>query len=435
MKKNIFKFLGLSIATVFLMTMVYSCGSSNGGGGGGGTKPTATVTLTPSSGSLSAVNLNSMFMEELSVSLGKTTGTIDPASIKISVSPSFNFATTQGFNMGTFAGYVDIVPEGFLPAGQTFSVTTSFNATVSGKQYSFTEYNTFTTVSSTGTPSAVPGSSYIVTITNVTQPSSLGSLLAGNIPPIAISVVTGTIASNPQAAGADGSMILYGGEARSNSSPTDILSSGFTIPLAALYKGNEFMSFGSATISVSGITVPLQTFNLSGIANADGTISDGVLFGVVHCTDASCSNLGSTVGGVVSQYIDGNGNMTVLGTFTGAKNTVPYTNWISSSDTASLTLTAGTSTAVLTVNAGTNLTNTSYLPFIILAQTDANNIISLAAYGQGNKTSGTSSPVVIDYPMTTPSGASFVPTAGVTYTAYTLFGLSLSPTTPFTLSY
>ena len=433
MKKNIFRFLGFAVATLLVMTMVYSCGG--GGGGGTPTEPTVTVTLTPSSGSLSAVNLNSMFTEDLAVSLGKTTGTIDPASIKISISPSFNFTTTQGFNMGTFAGYVDIVPEGFLPAATTFSVTTSFNASISGKTYSFTKYNSFTTVTSAGTPSAGPGSSYIITINNVLQPSSLASLLAGNIPPIAISVITGTGASNPSAAGADGSMILYGGEATSSSSPTDIKSSGFTIPLAAIYKGNEFMSFGSATISVSGITVPLQTFNLSGIANADGSISDGVLLGVVHCTDAQCSNLGTTVGGVVSQYIDGNGNMTVLGTFTGSPNIVPYKDWVSSADTASLTLTVGTSTAVLNVTPGTTIASTATLPFVILTQTDANNIMSISAYGQGAIQSGTSTPVVINYPLTKPDGTTFAPSAGQTFTAYTLFGLSLSPTTPFTLSY
>lgn len=437
MKKTIFKFLGLSVATLLMISMVYSCGSSSSSSSAPAT-PTATVTLEASSGTLAAVNLNSMFMETLAVSLGKTTGTIDPASITISVSPSFKFTTTQGFNMGTFAGYVDIVPEGFLPSGQTFTVTTSFNATVNGKQYSFTKYNTFTTVSNSGTTSAHAGSSYIVTITNVTQPSSLGSLLAGNIPSIAITVVTTTTASNPAAAGADGSMILYGGQAASSTSPTDITSSGFTIPLQAIYMGNEFMSFGSVTISVSGISVPLQTFNLSGIANADGTISNGVLYGVVHCTDSSCSNLGTTVGGVVSQYIDGNGNMTVLGTFTGSPNTVPYKDWVSASDTASLTLTQSTSTAVLNVNPGATITNTATLPFIIITKTDSNNMLSIVADGQGQKLSSTNSPVVIDYPLVTSAGTTFTAPAagaGVTYTAYTLFGLSLSPTTPFTLSY
>ena len=397
--------------------------------------PTAAVTLTPSSGSLSAVNLNSMFTENLAVSLGNTAASIDPASISISISPSFNFTTKQGFNMGAFAGYLDIIPSGFLSAGTTYSVTTSFNATVNGNKYSFVAYNSFTTVTNAGTNCTGPGSSYIIMINNVLQPPSLASLLAGNMPPIAISVITATVASNPSAAGADGSMILYDGEAASSSSPTDILSSGFTIPLAAIYKGNEFMSFGSATISVAGITVPLQTFNLSGIANADGSISDGVWLGVLHCTDAQCTNLGTTVGGVVSQYIDGNGNMTVLGTFTGSPNTVPYKDWVSAADTASLTLTVGTSTAVLNVTPGTTIASTATLPFVILTQTDANNILSISAYGQGAKQSGTSSPVVINYPLTKPAGATFTPSAGQTFSAYTLFGLSLSPTTPFTLSY
>jgi len=340
--------------------------------------------------------------------------------------------------MGTFAGYVNIIPSGFLSAGTTYSVTTSFNATVNGNKYLFVAYNSFTTVANAGTTSAGPGSSYIITINNVLQPPSLGSLLTGQIPPIAISVITGTVASNPSAAGADGSMILYGGQAASATSPTDISSSssGFTIPpLAAIYKGNEFMSFGSATLPIAGITLTLQTFNLSGIANADGSISDGVLLAVVHCTDAQCTNLGTTVGPIVSNYIDGNGNMTVLGTFTGSPNTVPYTDWVSATDTASLTLPVGTSTAVLNVNPGTTIASTATLPFVILTQTDANNIMSISAYGQGAIQSGTSTPVVINYPLTTPAGTTFTPSAGQTFTAYTLFGLSLSPTTPFKLSY
>lgn len=428
MKKTIFNLLGLSIAALFVMTMVYSCGSSSSSSSGTSGTATGTVTLAPTSGTLDAVNLNSMLIENISASIGNKAGTVDPTSIQISISPSFNFTTTQGFNMGTFAGYVDIVPEGFLPAGQTFSVTTNFNAVISGKNYSFTEYNTFTTVSTTGTNAVEAGKSFIINITNVTQPSALGSLLAGNIPPIAIKVITSATAST--SASVEGSLVLYGGEAASNSSPTDITSNGFTIPLAAIYKGNEFMSFGSATISVSGITVPLQTFDLSGIGNQDGTISNGVLFGVVHCTDPSCTNLGSTVGGVVSQYIDGNGNMTVLGTFDGVPNTVPYKDWITASDTATLTLSTSSPTATLNVAPGANLINTTYLPFIILTQTDSNNIISITAFGQGT-TSTTSSSVTINYPLTTSAGNAFTPTAGTTYTAYTLFGLSVSPTTPF----
>ncbi len=434
MKKSIIKVLGLSIAVLFVMTMVYSCGSKSSSSTP--STATGTVTLTATSGTLGAVNLNSMLSENISASLGKTAGTVDPTSIAISISPTFTNTTSQGFNSGVFAGYVDIVPEGFLPTATTFSVTTSFTASIGGKNYPFTEYNTFTTVASAGTPSAGPRSSYVVTVTNVTQPSGLAAILSGNIPTLAISIITGTVALNPTVAGADGSMILYGGEASNSSSPSDI-SSAFALPFGAIYTGDQFMSFGSATLSVAGsITVPLQNFNLSGIATASG-ISNGILYGVVHCTDAACSNLGTTVGGVVSQYIDANGNMIVLGTFTGAPNTVPPVAWIGGG-TANTNLVNGigiTTTALLDVTATSSpLTDTTTLPFVILTTTNSNNMMSIAAVGQSADSVPLTSPISFNYPLGVPGLVltPFATTVGQKYDAYFMFGLTNSKTVTFT---
>ena len=437
MKKSILKVLGLSIAVLFVMSMVYSCGSSSSSSSSTPSTATGTVTLSATSGTLDAVNLNSMLTEDISASLGKTAGTVDPTSIAITISPNFTNTTSQGFNSGVFAGYVDIVPEGFLPPATTFSVTTSFTAGIGGKNYSFTEYNTFTTVSSAGTPSAGPGSSYVVTVTNVTQPSGLASVLSGNIPTLAISIITGTVALNPTVAGAEGSMILFGGAAAGSSSPTDI-NSAFALPFGAIYTGDAFMSFGSAELNVASIGVPLQNFNLSGIATASG-ITNGVLYGVVHCVDAACSNLGTTVGGVVSQYIDANGNMIVLGTFTGAPNTFAGKPWIGGGDTAdtNLSLTGvTTTTAILEVTTTSSpLTNSTTLPFVILTQTNSNNMMSIAAVGKGALAISTTAPqVTANYPLVAPGLAQtpFATKIGQAYNAYFMFGLTDSKTVSFT---
>lgn len=435
MKKSIFKFLGLSVAVLFVMSMVYSCGSSSSSSSSSGPTPSGvTVTLSATSGTIGAVNLNSMLIDTISVA----SGSVDPTTISVSVSPSFTETTSQGFNSGSFAGYVDIIPAGFLPAATTFSVTTSFKKT--GGTTTYTEYNAFTTVTSAGAPASGPGSSYIVTVNNVTQPAGLASLLSGNIPTLAISVVAGTAALNPTAAGAEGSMIMFGGEAASNVSPTDILSlakGGFALPFAAQYTGDEFMSSGSAALTVASISIPLATFDLSGIANADGTISSGVLYGVVHCTDSACTNLGTTVGGVVSQYIDANGNMVVLGTFTGAPNTVPSVAWIGSTDTANTNLSASgvtTSTALLEVTTTSSpLLSTATLPFVILTQTDANNMMSIVGVGQAPDSPPLTSPISFTYPLVEPgvSGTPFSTTVGQNYGAYFMFGLTNSKTVSF----
>ncbi len=434
MRKDILKLLGISMVAVLVSVISYSCGSSSSGGGGS-SKPTVSVTLTPTSGTIGAVNLNSMLYEDISASIGSAAGTVDPSTITVSISPTLTFTTANGFNAGSFANYVDIVPTGFLPKGQTYSVTTSFTAKINNTNYPITAYNTFTTVSSAGTATALPGWSYIVTVNNVLQPSGLGSVLSGNIPTLAISIITGTVSSNPTASKADGSMILFGGKA-AGAAPADI-TTDFALPFAATYTGDEFMSFGSASLSVSGISVPLQNFNLSGTANADGTISNGVLYGVVHCTDASCSNLGTTVGSIVSQYIDANGNMIVLGTFTGAKNAFVPVAWIGGSDTANSNLINGggaITTATIDVTTTTSpLLSTATFPFVILTTTDANNMLSMVATGQGGSYAKTS-PVTINYPLVEPGLAltPFTTTTGVAYTAQFMFGLTDSKTVTFT---
>ena len=425
-------------AYYFVVTALNSVGESSYSNEASATPAMFTVaySFSATSGTINAVNLNSMFYESIAAYSGSTTGTIDPNSISISISPSLNFTSTTGFSGGAFDGYVFITPNGFLPVGTTYSVTTSFNATINSVVYPVTEYSTFTTISNADSLSVVPGDSFIITVTNVSQPPSLGTLLSGNIPDLAISVVTGTIASNPAAAGADGSMILYGGQAANTVSPTDITSYGFGFPSAAIYKGNELISSGSVTLSVSGISIPLQAFNLSGVVNS-GSITNGMLYAVVHCTDMSCTNLGTTVGPIIAQYIDNNGNMVILGSFSAVPNTVPAVTWIGGGDTAHTTLVngmgSGVTTATLEVTTTTSpLLSTATLPYIILTQTDSNNMLSLVAGGQGSPALPQSSPITLTYPLTTPSGTTYATTAGVGFTAYYMFGLTPALTTQVT---
>jgi hypothetical protein len=430
MKNYIVQLLGLSLITLFVMPMMYSCGSS-----GSTTTTTApplsvTLTLVPASGTPDAVNLNSMFYEVIPASAG----IVDPNSIKINVSPSFLFTEVNGFSSGTFANYIDIVPAGFLPEGTKFSVTTNFLTVRNGTIYAATAYNAFTTVASAGVISAEPGDSSMVTINNIIQPSGLNYITVGTIPVLAISIITTTAASNPTAAGADGSMLLYGGEAFSPSSPTD-MNTAFALPLTAAYKGDEFMSSGSLELNIAGTAIPLQSFNLSGIANTGGTVSSGVLYGVVHCTDSACSNItDTTAAGIVSQYIDNNGNMAVLGTFTGVPNTFTTLPWIGSGDTVTTNLVTGggaISTAVLEVTTTSSpLTTTVTLPFVILTTTDANNMLGISGGGQGAETITTTAPqVTINYPLFIP-GLSLTPfstTVDQTYQAFFMFGLTPYP--------
>ena len=425
-------------AYYFVVTAVNGIGESAYSNEASATPAPFTVafTFSATSGTINAVNLNSMFYENISAYSGSTAGTVDPNSISISISPSLNFTSTTGFSGGAFDGYVFITPNGFLPVGTTYSVTTSFNATINSTVYPVTEYSTFTTVSNAGSLSVVPGDSFIITVTNVSQPPSLGPLLSPSIPNLAISVVTKTIASNPAAAGADGSMILYGGQATNTVSPTDITSNGFGFPSDAIYKGNELMSFGSVTLSASGISIPLQVFDLSGVVSS-GSITNGGLYAVVHCTDMSCTNLGTMVGPIIAQYIDNNGNMVILGSFSAVPNTVPAVTWIGGGDTAHTTLVngmgSGVTTATLEVTTTTSpLLSTATLPYLILTQTDSNNMLSLVAGGQGSPALPQSSPITLTYPLTTPSGTTYATTAGVGFTSYYMFGLTPALTTQVT---
>jgi len=324
MKKDISRLISLSIVAVLVVAVGYSCGTK-------GTTPppsslAVSMSFSPTSGTIGAVDLNSVFYENISTSIGTTVGVIDPKSIKVSIKPAVNFSPTVGFSSGAFAGYVDIVPDGFLTAGTTYSVTTQFTTVINKTTYPVTRYNTFTTVASAGTNSVIKGNSFFVVITGVSQPPVLASVLAGNIPNIAMSVVTETTSpGNPF--NADGSMILYGGEAVGNGSSTDIKATGFTLPLVTMYKGKYFRSSGSITFDVSGIHIPLKLFNLSGTFS-NGNIINGTLYAEVHCTDPQCSNLGPTAAPIVTNLVDSNGNIVLLGTFTATANAVPSVKWI-----------------------------------------------------------------------------------------------------------
>ncbi len=436
MKKNIIRLLGFSSVILLVLSMVYGCGSSNTSTITTAPPIAVTVTLTPLSGTLDAVNPNSVFYEVIPASAG----IVDPNSIKISISPSFLFTEVNGFSSGTFAGYADIAPEGFLPPATTFSVTTNFLTNRNGTIYAATAYNAFTTVTPSGTFPVTAGHSYTLTVNNSIQPQGLASITAGAFPELAVSVLTTTAASNPNAAGADGSMILFGGQAFSSSSPTDINPAAFALTLTAYYEGSEFMSSGSAVLSVAGMTLPLQNFSLRGTANADGTISNGVFYGVLHCIDAVCSNItDTTLASAVSPYTDGNGNMAVLGTFTGAANTFSPVTWIGGGDTATTTLAngigAGISTATLEITTTSSpLIATATLPFVILTQTDSNNMLRIAAVGQSTDALPLTSPIIFDYPLVEPglSGVPFSTAIGQTYTTYFMFGLTNSKTVTFT---
>ena len=394
----------------------------------------AVVTLVPTSGTLNAVDLDSMFSENITVSLNNVAGSVDPNSIRISIAPSLDFTETAGFSNGSFDGFVFITPNGFLSAGTTYSVTTSFNAIINNATYAIINYSAFTTVSSAGTNTVSPGRSFILGITTISQPQGLGPLLSGNIPPLAITTITTTTSlSNPDA----GSMIFYGGQAVYSSSPTDIYANSFSMPLLASWDGSYAKASGSAVINVYGIIIPMQTFDLSGTLNAFGGIDNGTLYAVVHCTDASCSNLGSVAGPLIAQFIDVNGNMIILGTFIGIPNTVPSTAWLTGSDTTGTTLLngigSGISTATLEITTTTSpLTTTATLPFLILATTDSNNMLSLAGWGPGGPALPQASPVTLTYALTTLTGTSFSTVAATAYTAYYLFGLEPVLSTQFT---
>ena len=436
MKQTLLRLPGYFIITLPLIFMAFGCGSSSTATTTTAPPIAVTVTLAPLSGTLDAVSPNSVFYEVIPASAG----IVNPDSIKISVSPSFLFTTVNVFSSGTFAGYVDIAPSGFLPPATTFSVTTNFLTNQNGTIYAATAYNAFTTATPPGSFPVSTGDSYIMTVNGGIQPGVPAFTAADAFPVLAVSVLAVTASSNPAAAGADGSMILFGGQAFSMSSPADINPAAFTLSLTASYQGDEFMSSGSAVLPVAGMPLPLQDFSLRGTVNSDGTISNGVLYGVLHCIDAACSNISdTTVASAVSPYTDGNGNMALLGTFTGAANTFSPPAWIGAGDTATTTLAngigAGISTATLEITtASSPLTATATLPFIILTTTDTNNMMSIAAVGQSADAVPLTSPILFDYPLFVPglSGVPFSTAAGVNYTAYFMFGLTNSKTVSFT---
>ncbi len=429
MKKSILKVLGLSIAVLFVMTMVYSCGSSSSSSGGTPSSPTVTLTLQPSSGTVNAVGLSALIAESVSITSGKTIGTLDPAKVQVSLNPAIPFTWSVSYD-GTS---INIIPDSFLTANTSFSVTTSFSYTLSNKTYSTIQYNTFTTVPSAGSISSVPGSSFIVTINNISQPTGLGSLLGGGLSsiPIAVSVIAGT---SPDSNGI-GSMILYGGQSNSTSSPADILPNSFTIPLGAIYEGSYFKASGAVTLTLTSpvtVGVPLNPFELSGQVDSTGAIQGGSVYGIASCSAPGLAQYYS----VISPYCDANGNLIIVGTITGIKN-VPSKSWIGSGDAVS-TIPANGATSVGTISvitlginatATSNVTQTStYQPYAILTMTDpTTGYLKIA--GTGITSAATSFSTGTDiftgvFNLTDPqTGSIFMTQSGTTYNAYYMFNL------------
>jgi len=436
MKKNIFRFLGFAVATLLVMTMVYSCGG--GGGGGTPTEPTVILTLQPSSGTVDAVGLSALITEGVSITSGKTKGTLDPATVNVSLDPGIQFTWSVSYD-GTS---INIIPDSFLTANTTFSVTTSFSYTLNNKLYSTIQYNKFTTVSSAGNINAWPGSSFIVTINNLSQPPGLSSILGSGLStiPIAVAVITATASDS----NGIGSMILYGGMADNSSSPADVVPNSFTIPLGAIYEGSYFKASGAVTLSLTSpvsISVPLNPFELSGEIASDGSIQGGTVYGVVSCSAPGLAQYTS----VISPYCDTNGNLILVGTIVGIQNALKN-NWIGSGDVVSTTPANGAtnvgtiSSITLGINATatSNVTNTTaYQPFAILATTDTTTgYLKIAA--TGITSAATSFSPVTDifkgvFDLTDPATSSiFTTKAGTVYNAYYLFNLEPITATTFT---
>ena len=433
MKKDILRFLGLSIVAVFVLAIGLSCGSSSSSGGGG--KPTVGEWISTTSGvAIVAVDLNS----SLYISLVPSRGAIDPTSIQVSLSPASPTITQKvGYSTGTFAGYVDVIPNDFLAPNTIYTVTTDFNVIAGNTTYPFTYTTEFTTTAAgTYDPSSAVGKSFIITL-NAMQPPGLAPTLNGFLPSLslAVRVISATASiSDPN----KGSMVVYGGQAVSNTPPTDIITTPPTLAFVADTDGKYFTASGSGlslSIPSYGIVVPFSTFELSGALGTSGNIENGEVYAVVHCTDSACTNLGGgIVSNGVSPYLDTNNDMIVIGTFISQKNPITtLLTWIGSTDTTGMTLTGGVgsyiSTATLKVTTTTSpLLTTATLPFLILAQTDSNNILSISAVGVCTQTTPTTSPVTKDYQLMTTSGTVFSTTAGTALTGYYLFGLSPYPT-------
>ncbi len=451
MRKKSFKLFSIVVAAALVSVVAYSCSSSGGGGGGGGGAVKVSATLTPSSGaSLSAVNINSMFYEQ--ITLSPTSYNVDPNSVSVSISPAIPFTYTVSVASGAFGGYINIVPTGFLAANAAYTVTTNFNAVMSngsGKTPQ-TVVTTFTTgTMPTGIPTVL---SYIVKFGTVIEPPGLASTLQTLMEsaPLALEVLSGqtvsfATGSFPNQTAPQMSMLLYGGVASNTGTgvtATDI-SSTATLPFTALTVGNEVIASGSVTLalSLSGILIPipLQTVSISAVLNPDGTMSYGTFYGVVHCVDSSCSNLGATAGAAVGPYIDANNNMAVLVQISSTANEFKGLPWITGSDTTGTTLINGAgaiTTATLDVTTTGMLLTTPTLPELLLTSTDSNNVIHLDADTLNAPWTGTThSPVSITYYLLAPNAITTPPYTTVPntpYAAYYMFGLTPALKTPVT---
>lgn len=280
-----------------------------------------------------------------------------------------------------------------------------------------------------------PGSSFTVSVTAISQPSSLAGVLQSVIPTIAVTIVTMTTETGFTDTG---SMVLYGGDAVSTS-PTDIIPTGFSLALPTTWTSNYITATSSVVLSVSGISIPLQTFNISGSFDAQGNITNGTIWAVVHCVDSTCSNLNSTIASYVVPNLDANNNMNVYGTFNSALNKFSPVAWIGSGDTANTTLANGIganiSEATLEVTTTSSpLLTKSTLPYVILTTKDSNNLMNVVGQGVTISSGPFSNPVTINYNLLIPglSGQPFTTAAGTAYDAYFMFGLTNSKTVSFT---
>ncbi len=428
MKKSIIKVLGLSIAVLFVMTMVYSCGSKSSSS----TPSTATVTLTlqPSSGTVGAVDLSALLTEGVSIKSGNSSGTLEPATVVVALKPAIPFTWSVAYDGSS----INIIPDSFLTVNTSFAVTTSFNYTLNNKTYFTTQTNSFTTVSSAGNASAVPGSSFIVTINKVSQPPGLNSILGTGLSslPIVVSVITAT----PPDSNGIGSLILYGGLANGSTAPADIVPGSFTLPIGAIYDGSYFKASGAVTITLSSpvtLSIPLNPFELSGQIDAStGSIVGGTVYGIVSCAAPGLAQYAS----VVSPYCDANNNLIVVGTFTSIVNSTTN-NWIGGSDAVS-TIPANGATSVGAISAiklGINATATSmvtetskYQPYAILAMTDpTTGYLKIAGTGITDAAASFSTVTHVFtgvFNLTDPeTGLAFKTQSGTTYNAYYLFNL------------
>ena len=436
MKKSILKVLGFSIAVLFVMTMVYSCGSKSSSSTP--STPTVTLTLQPSSGTVGAVDLSALLTEGVSIQSGNSSGTIEPATVVVDLKPAIPFTWSVAYDGSS----INIIPDSFLTVNTSFAVTTSFKYTLNNTTYFTTQTNSFTTVSSTGNASAVPGSSFIVTINHLSQPNgTLGGTLNGVLSslPIVVSVITGT---TPDSNGI-GSLILYGGQAASANPPTDIVPGSFTLPIGAIYEGSYFKASGAVTLALTNpvtLSIPLNPFELSGQIDASTGSIVGTVYGVANCAAPELAQVAS----VIQPFCDANNNLIVVGTFTSIVNSTTN-NWIGGSDAVS-TIPANGATSVAAISAitlGINATATStvtetstYQPYAILAMTDpTTGYLKIAGTGITDAAASFNTGTHVFtgvFNLTDPeTGLAFTTQSGTTYNAYYLFNLEPVTNTTF----